>query len=77
MRTAIRAVLAAVLAWCVGAAAAVTLGVVGVSLIGATVIDRDATAQGPTAGGSAEPDRRADDAVSSPTCRALADLPDH
>jgi hypothetical protein len=67
MRTAIRAVLAAVLAWCVGAVAAVTLGVVGVSLIGATLTDRAAPSQGPTAEQSARTERRADDAVSSPT----------
>jgi hypothetical protein len=75
MRTAIRAVLAAVLAWCVGAAAAVILGVVGVSLIGATLTDRAAPSQGPTAEQSAQPDRRADEAISAPTAPASPSAP--
>lgn len=75
MRIAIRTVLATVLAWCVGAAAAVTLGLVGVSLIGATMADRAAPARGPTASGSAGPDRGADEAISSPTGQASPSSP--
>jgi hypothetical protein len=75
MRTGIRAVLAAALAWCVGAAAAVTLGVVGVSLIGATLTDPAAPSQSPTAEQSARPDRRADEAISSPTALASPSAP--
>lgn len=75
MRTAIRAVLAAALAWCVGAAAAATLGLVGVSLIGATLTDRAAPLESPTAEQSARPDRRADEAISSPTALASPSSP--
>jgi hypothetical protein len=71
MRTAIRAVLAAALAWCVGAAAAVTLGVVGVSLIGATLTDTAAPSQSPTAEQSARPDGT----ISSPTALASPSSP--
>jgi hypothetical protein len=76
MRTGIRAVLAAALAWCVGAAAAVTLGVVGVSLIGATLTDPAAPSQSPTAEqSSVPPDRRADEDISSPTALASPSAP--
>jgi hypothetical protein len=75
MRTAIRAVLAAVLAWCVGAAAAVTLGLVSISLIGATLTDRAVPSQSPTAEQSAQLDRRADEVISSPTAPASPSAP--
>ena len=67
MRAAFRAVLAAALAWSVGAAAVVALGVVGISLIGATMSDRAAPSRGPTSGKPAGPDRQASGAISSPT----------
>ena len=75
MRAAIRTALAAVLAWCVGAAAAVVLGLVGVALIGATLADQTRPSQGPTAGESPGPDRQADDAISSPTAQASPTSP--
>jgi hypothetical protein len=74
MRSAIRTVLAAVLAWCVGAAAAVTLGLVGVSLIGATT-DRATPSKAPTTGQPVRPDQRADEAISSPTALASPTSP--
>ena len=75
MRTAIRAALAAVLAWCVGAAAAATLGLIGISFIGATLTDKAAPAQGPTVGGSSGPEGPTDDVVSSPTAQASPTSP--
>jgi hypothetical protein len=66
MRGAIRTMLAAVLAWCIGAAAAVVLGVAGVSLIGAAVTDRpsDDAISSPTA--QASPTSPANDTSSPP-----------
>jgi pyruvate/2-oxoglutarate dehydrogenase complex dihydrolipoamide acyltransferase (E2) component len=75
MRAAMRTALAAVLAWCIGAAAAAVLGLVGVSLIGAALADQAAPSQGPTAGESPAPDRQANDAISSPTAEASPTSP--
>ena|SRR5262245_30973761 len=67
MRAAMRTLFAAVLAWCIGAAAAVALGVAGVSLIGAAVTDRpsDDAISSPTA--QASPTSPANDKSSPPT----------
>jgi|SRR5262245_11230537 len=74
MRAAIRTLSAAVLAWGIGAVAAVVLGVVSVSLIGATLPDKAAPSQSP-AQQSAGSDDEEDEAISSPTAEASPTSP--